>query len=155
MNINLPGPGCYHLKVLDDGGNGMAGGIFGVPNPYFKIRNTQVGVIVQTAGLFLSGFVSNIEAGVVSSSTDSPEDTALRVFPNPAGGLLTVEAPYPGTYIVRIIDPGTGILLSSCERSTTGQENHLSVPLDNLTSGWKILSVQHESKVMHARFLKD
>ena len=155
VNVNLPGPGCYHLKVLDDGGNGMAGGIFGVPNPYVKIRNPQVGVIVQTTGQFLSGFVSNIEAGEVSSSTGSPETANLRLFPNPAGSQLTVQAPYPGTYLLRIIDPGTGILLSTFEMSTSGQENYLSVPLSSLTSGWKILSVQHESKIMHARFMKD
>jgi hypothetical protein len=39
--------------------------------------------------------------------------------------------------------------------STFGQDNYLSVPLNNLTSGWKILSVQHESELMHARFMKD
>lgn len=155
VNVNLPGPGCYHLKVLDDGGNGMIGGVFGVPNPYIKIRNQQVGVIIQTAGQFLSSFVSNIEAGEFSSSVKNPDIGTLRVFPNPASSQLIVEAPRSGDYLIRIIDPGTGIVLHSLEISSAEEGDLLSIPLDGLPSGWKILSIQRETELLHARFMKE
>ena len=154
VNAALPGYGCYHLRVLDDGGNGMAGGIFGVPNPYIKIRNNQVGIIVQTTGLFESAFTANVEAGIASTGTETPDAMKVSVFPNPVHDVLTVVLPDPGHYQLRIIDSGSGQILRSVQADAVEGGYRMDIPAGDLTPGCKILSLQHEKGMMHARFMK-
>lgn len=154
MNAVLPGYGCYHLRVLDDSGNGMAGGIFGVPNPYIKIRNNQVGVIVQTTGLFETEFSANIEAGTASTGTETTEDMLLDIFPNPAHDVLSVILPDPGNYRIQVTDAGSGRVLQTMKAYAAEEKFRLDISTTGLPPGCKILSLQHEKRTIHARFFK-
>ena len=90
-NISIPSFGCYHLKLVDDMGNGLSGGGFGLPNPFFKIRNNTVGIIVETNGNYGEGFNSNI--GVESSTANHEVLTEIYDFqiqPNPVSDELSL-----------------------------------------------------------------
>lgn len=90
-NITLPSFGCYHLKLVDDIGNGLSGGGFGLPNPFFKIRNNTVGVIVETNGNYGEEFNSNI--GIESSSANHEvlaEIYEFQIQPNPVSDELSL-----------------------------------------------------------------
>ncbi len=144
INANLPGPGCYHLKVVDDGGNGMAGGLFGVPNPYLKIRNNVVGIIVQTTGNFTNEFTSNIEIASTSGTTEAfLENNTLVLSPNPVSSILSVqdEDITNNKLLIKIVNAGTGQVLMSREGCADEKGFLLDLPVHTLPNGLMILTV--------------
>ncbi|MEO0005866.1 MAG: hypothetical protein RJA20_62, partial [Bacteroidota bacterium] len=73
---------------------------------------------------------------------------------NPVHDVLTVVLPDPGHYQLRIIDSGSGQILRSVQADAVEGGYRMDIPAGDLTPGCKILSLQHEKGMMHARFMK-
>jgi thiol-disulfide isomerase/thioredoxin len=156
LNANMPALGCYHLKVVDDGGDGWAGAIFGVPNPYLKIRNNTVGVIVQTNGVFTDDFASNIEiASVLPSQEIAFAEQQLLLSPNPVSNILKINGEHIAheKLLIRIVNAGNGQVVYNREILTDGNGLNLSLPVHSLPNGLMMLTATTASGTIAKPFL--
>lgn len=152
----MPGSGCYRLLITDDGGNGFSGGGFGVPSPYFRIRNNSVGIIAGTNGNFAEIFHSNIEIedpNSISSIKNNLYD--LKLNPNPVSDLLTISMDNieNSRYNISILNAVTGQqLLTKDLTIKTGHIFH-QVSVDNFPPGIFIVNIESEFGRVSKRFV--
>jgi len=155
-NITLPGPGCYQLMVFDDAGNGFSGGGFGVPSPYFRIRNNSVGIIVDTDGNFPDSFHANIE--IVDPNSNNVLNKQLQdliLSPNPVADVLTVSIDNieNSTYHLSISSAVTGQQIISKELTVSGGNIFHQVPIRDFPPGVFNVKIQNKKTFISKRFV--
>ena len=155
-DITMPGPGCYQLMILDDGGNGFSGGGFGVPSPHFRIRNNTVGIIVGTDGNFLEAFHSNIEIedpNSINQVTDNIQE--LKLSPNPVSDLLMIslEDIENSSYSISILNAVTGQQVLSEEIEINTRNISYQVSVNDFPAGIFIVNVESEFGRVSKRFV--
>lgn len=147
-DIELPGPGCYTLRFIDDYGDGFC---CSYGDGFYRLRDDWGNVLVSGNRFGVTREV-NFEVNTLTTSVEEVEaDEALSfaVFPNPV-----VE----GQFQLKLKEGATG-LSTLCLRSATGQvvrkeswtisagqNQSISINTESLLAGVYFLTLQVEDR---------
>jgi len=148
-DIELPGSGCYTLRLIDDYGDGFC---CSYGDGFYRLRDYWGNVLLSGNRFGVTREV-NFEVNALTTSVEEVEDDetlSFAVFPNPV---------VDGQFQLKLKEGTTG-LSTICLRSATGQvlrkeswiisagqDQSLSISTENLPAGIYFLSLQLEGKL--------
>ncbi|MBK8555135.1 MAG: T9SS type A sorting domain-containing protein [Lewinellaceae bacterium] len=150
--LQLPGPGCYSLHIVDAYGDGMCCN-FG--NGYYKLYDLDNQVLpLISGGEFRAnddrGFGVDISSGANITATTGPE---IHLFPNPADEQVQVEItlPHPGQTSLSLRN-SMGQLIWNANTPDTGLQRWL-IPTQNLPTGIYVFELRTDSQWLRRKVL--
>jgi hypothetical protein len=135
--LTIEGPGCtdtYCQDIVVDG-EGILGGFMGEGNR--------------------SAFTVNVMNPLALAVTELPSFNGLTTWPNPAQDVLRIglDSRITGTLRIRITDlSGRGVAEET--RNITDGRNDLTIPVNALSAGSYLITVENGTTVMSQRFVK-
>ena len=154
-DISLSGPACYQLHILDDAGDGLTGGGFGSPTPFFRIRNNSVGIILNVQGNFGEEYGANIEVSTTTALEEMEAGFDLSISPNPASSevVVFIKNPVAPAAELSIIHAATGGLFLQKPLPKQSGNQVFKMPIDGLPAGVYIVLVKMENGDMRSERL--
>lgn len=143
----MPSVGCYHLRIIDDGGDGLTGGGFGSPTPFFRIRNDNVGIIINVQGNFGELYETNIEISSPNALADDESNFDFTVAPNPTNselGVFIKNEIYAATELT-VRHAATGSVFFTKQLEGNNSEQVFKIPVDGLPAGVYLVLVKMEN----------
>lgn len=153
-NLQLTAGECYHLQILDDGGNGLSLGGFGQPNPFFRIRNNEVGIIVNASGNYGESYEANIEiesSNTVSTLLASP----LRISPNPATDFVSISMKenQAKEMACAVIQMSTGQIVAQDNYPVWNNQVDIQYSLHDFPAGMYLVKMNNGTTIYSSKFI--
>jgi Zn-dependent metalloprotease len=161
VNNDRPGYPSYSNdddKVLfdainDNNGLGVVGGAVLMGN---KIESNSAAIQIgfESTGIKWGVWFGNGERNITSSEDVVLEDSAITIFPNPAGESITIKSTIDGagkTQISIVDIMGRSILVKTVDKL----EKETSLDISKLTVGSYILNIRNDQGVSSEMFVKE